>query len=151
MSLASLSLIAQHPLTSMSTAIREKPVLDSSALAMVAIALGAVLVALAIAYHYYRLRESKLTGNYPWLLFRELCSAHSLGWFQRRAMMKLAKAMKLTDASLLMLDAHIWPDQIQLQKCFSQRVYGQLSQCRRHIFQPLPIPSQQPTNNLDRP
>lgn len=145
-----LSLFAQHPLTSMSSAIREKPVLDSSALAMVVITLGAIVGALAIAYHYYRVRESNLSGNHPLLLFRELCSAHSIGWFQRRAMMKLAKDLKLTDASLLLLDAHIWPDQAQLQKCFSQRTYGQLSQCRRHIFQPLPIPTQQPSNTPGR-
>jgi hypothetical protein len=144
------SLFAQHPLTSMSSAIRDKPVLDSSALAMVVISLGAVVAALVIAYHYYRVRESKLSGNHPLLLFRELCSAHSIGWFQRRAMTKLAKALKLTDASLLLLDAHIWPDQAQLQKCFSQRTYEQLSQCRRHIFQPLTIPTQPPSNNPDR-
>jgi len=130
-------LIAQSRISSMNQAFRDQSRFDfSSVILFSGIVAGAIVLALAIHFRYNR-KQIRLNSNDPKLLFKELCHAYSLSFFQRRALRKLTKARKLSTPGLIFLDIGLWPTNGEAQRLLGTRTRRRLCELRRNLFQSL--------------
>ncbi|MBX3420990.1 MAG: hypothetical protein KF752_05460 [Pirellulaceae bacterium] len=131
----SLSVLAESRFGAMSTAFRDKSATNTKALWIL---IGVLLVAggLAVIIRFlYVQHQKRLSSHDPGRLYRELCTAHKLSRAHRRALLKLARALKLSQPGLVFLDPSVWPDADKLRELVGNRLYGVLCQVRRHIYQ----------------
>ena len=129
-----IDLLAQSRVAQMNEAFRAQQSFNGSALLTLS---GIILAAMAVAgfiYFAHLRRQRRFFGDHPHLLFRELCSIHSLSWSQRRALKKLSNARRLADPGLVFIDSTHWPRNPEAQRLLGSRVRGQLSELRRHLF-----------------
>lgn len=130
-------LIAQSRISSMNQAFRDQSRFDlGSVILFSGIVAGAIVLALAIHFRYSR-KQTRLQSNDPKLLFKELCTAYSLGFFQRRALRKLTRVRKLSSPGLIFLDIGLWPTNGEAQRLLGTRTRRRLCELRRNLFHPL--------------
>ena len=130
--------LAQSRISSMNEAFRQQSEFDPSVLLpFLGIVVGAIVLGLAIHFHYNRNQKRQLASD-PKSLFRELCEAHSLSFLQRRALRKLYKVRKLSDPGLIFLDIRLWPTNNEAQRLLGGWTRRKLCELRRKLFQTQP-------------
>lgn len=129
-----IDLLAQSRVAQMNEAFRAQQSFNlSDLLTLISIILAAMAIA-GIIYFVHHRKQRRFFGNNPQLMFRELCSVHSLSWSQRRALKKLSRVRRLTDPGLVFIDSTLWPSKTEAQRLLGTRVRGQLCLLRRHLF-----------------
>ena len=133
-----VGLLGQSRISAMNEAFRNQSLaIDlTGILVIVALIVAAVLIAAAIQLWYRKSENAPVTTD-PSQLFRDLCGAHGLHWSQRRALMKLARLRNLPDPNLVFIDPGLWPIGREAQRQLGAPLYRQLSQVRRHLFDPI--------------
>ena len=98
---------------------------------MVAAAATVVVVVIWLIFRLLAMRERRI-GNSPWLLFKDLATAHGLTHRERQLLRRLAQQYRLEQPAALFVESAWWEDE-RLGPAWAKRL-PEIERLRRRLF-----------------
>jgi hypothetical protein len=98
---------------------------------MVAAAATVIVFVMWLIFRLLALRERKIT-NSPWLLFKDLASAHGLSTRERQILRRMAQQFRLEQPAALFIESAWWEEE-RLGPAWARRL-PEIEKLRRRLF-----------------